>query len=174
MTPTVTPTLTPTPTATPESCRQLLINGGFEEGSGWVMANTTYPAGYSTDQVYAGARSLRAGIPASGINTYSYSNAVQTFDLPADAGQITLTAQVWRGSTAADSDFQYLWIEVAGGTMQKVFQSRQNTQAWEALTYDLTGLKGKRITLRFGVYNTGSGGKTVLYADETSVESCTP
>lgn len=88
-----------------------------------MLASTAYPAGYSADQVYAGVRSLRAGIPASGVNTYSYSNAAQTLDLPADAGQITLTAQVWRGSTAADSDFQYLWIEVAGGTMQKVFRA---------------------------------------------------
>ena len=44
----------------------------------------------------------------------------------------------------------------------------------EPITYDLTGLKGKRITVRFGVYNNGSGGKTVLYVDEAGVESCTP
>nr|MBP8123044.1 hypothetical protein [Caldilineaceae bacterium]MBP9073417.1 hypothetical protein [Caldilineaceae bacterium] len=174
MTPTTTPTLTTTPTATVGTCRQLLTNGGFEDGSGWVLASTAYPAGYSADQVYAGVRSLRAGIPANRVNTYSYSNAAQTLDLPADAGQITLTAQVWRGSTVADSDFQYLWVEVVGGVTQKVFQSRQNTQAWEPITYDLTGLKGKRITVRFGVYNTGSGGKTVLYADEAGVESCIP
>ena len=71
-------------------------------------------------------------------------------------------------------DFQYLWVEVVGGTTQKVFQIRQNTQAREPIAYDLTGLQGKRITVRFGVYNIGSGGKTVLYADEAGVEICTP
>ena len=172
MTPTGTPTLTPTPTG--ESCQQLLVNGGFEESSGWTLASTAYPAVYSTERVYAGARSLRVGIPANGVNTYSYSEATQSLTLPSSAGSITLTGQVWRGSTAADSDFQYLWVEVAGGTTQKIFQNRQNGQAWEALSYDLTALKGKQITVRFGVYNNGSGGKTVLYADEVGIESCQP
>jgi len=171
---TATRTATPTPTATttPGGCQQLLTNPGFEDNTGWTLPTTAYPAVYTTERAYAGARSLRVGIPADGVNTYSYSSGYQTIYLPADASQITLRAQVWRGSTAPDSDTQYLRVTVVNGPTYAVFHGHYNAQAWEAVSYDLTFLRGNWVMVYMGAYNDGVGGKTVMYVDEAKVEAC--
>ncbi|MEZ4712238.1 MAG: hypothetical protein R3A44_33930 [Caldilineaceae bacterium] len=194
-TPTVAPTLTPTPTntptatstptntstatatplptatATPAACQQLLLNSGFEERTGWTLPSTAYSAVYSGEQVYAGQSSLRTGIAPTGVNTFSYSSGYQWVTLPTTAAHITLEAQVWRGSTSADADYQYLWVSTSSAT-SVVFQNRSNAGAWEKVTYDLTARKGQRVRILFGVYNNGGGGKTVMYADEVRILSC--
>lgn len=188
MTPTVTPTATSTPTqtptatatatplptatATPAACQQLLLNSGFEERTGWTLPSTAYSAAYSSEQIYAGASSLRIGIPTTGVNTFSYSSGYQWVTLPASAARITLEAQVWRGSGSADPDYQYLWVSTSSAT-SVVFQGRSNASAWEKVTYDLTSLKGRRVRILFGVYNNGGGGKTVMYADDVRILACT-
>ncbi|MEZ4660192.1 MAG: hypothetical protein R2911_21760, partial [Caldilineaceae bacterium] len=159
-TPTATPTPLPTATAPPATCQQLLINSGFEERNGWTLPSTAYSAVYSGEQVYAGQNSLRTGIASTGVNTFSYSSGYQWVTLPANATRITLEAQVWRGSTSADADYQYLWVSTSSAT-SVVFQSRSNASAWETVTYDLTALKGRNVRILFGVYNNGGGGKTV-------------
>ena len=173
---TSTPTATPTPTATstPGECQQLLINPSFEDDTGWTLPNTAYPAIYSTELVYTGTRSLRVGIPADGTNTYSYSSGYQWIYLPAGASEITLRAQVWRGSTGpdADNDSQYLQVTVSGGPTLDVFKGRSNARTWEAATYDLTPWRGYWVQVLFGAYNDGWGNLTVMYADEATVESC--
>ena len=172
MTPTMLPTATPLPTSTPAACQQLLINSGFEERSGWTLPGTAYSAAYSGEQVFDGQSSLRLGIAAAGVNTYSYSSGYQWVTLPANAAHITLEAQLWRGSSSADADYQYLWVSTSSAT-SVVFQSRSNASTWEKVTYDLTALKGRNVRILLGVYNNGGGGKTVMYADEVRVLSCT-
>jgi len=171
---TATPTITATPTATATlgPCQELLANGGFEADTGWTLPATAYSAVYSTERAYAGTRSLRVGIPASGTNTYSYSSGYQEIYLPADARQITLNGQVWRGSTAADADAQYLRVVVRNGPTYSLFHGRFNSQVWESVGYDMTFLKGNWVTVFMGAYNDGVGGKTVMYTDEMSVQSC--
>ncbi|PKO21332.1 MAG: hypothetical protein CVU38_15320 [Chloroflexi bacterium HGW-Chloroflexi-1] len=137
-----------------------------------MLPATEYSAVYTTERAYAGTRSLRVGIPASGTNTYSFSSGYQEIYLPADARQITLNGQVWRGSTAADADTQYLRVVVRNGPTYSLFHGRFNSQAWESVGYDMTFLKGNWVTVFMGAYNDGVGGKTVMYADEMSVQSC--
>jgi hypothetical protein len=161
-----------TPVAPPTGCEELLPNGGFEQDRNWIIPVTTRPAYYTTEMAYAGKYSLRLGIPESLGNVSSDSTAYQWLTLPGDAASITLSAQVWRGSTSADSDFQYLWV-TAGSRIYKVFQGHVNTQRWETITYDLTALRGQRIRVLFGAFNNGRAGKTVMFVDEVSVESCT-
>ena len=172
--PTLVPTAEPsaTPSPTPDTCQQLVVNGDFETDAAWILPRTTFPASYSDAQVFAGAQSVEIGIPDAGANTFAYSSAYQWLTLPADATTITLKAEVWRGSTSTDSDFQYFWVTASGVGTYKIFQERNNSQSWESVDYDLTFLKGRRVRLLFGTYNNGNGGKTVLYADNVEVESC--
>ncbi|MEM4724161.1 MAG: DUF11 domain-containing protein, partial [Candidatus Hadarchaeum sp.] len=59
-TPTASPTVTPSPIP---GCRDLIINGGFEQDDvGWEILPTAYLAGYTTTQVYHDDRSMRLGI----------------------------------------------------------------------------------------------------------------
>jgi len=175
-TPTATATVAPTATATPPpgACQQLLLNPGFEERSGWILPITRFPGAYSSEQVFAGASSLRVGIPAEGTNRLSYSTGYQWITLPATAKQITLQAQVWRSSPGGRTnyDLQYLWVTVAYNGTSKVFQSRTDTQVWETITVDLTRLRGKRVQILFGVYNNGRADRTLMYVDEATVQVC--
>jgi len=92
---TATTTRTPTPmataTPTPGACQELLVNGGFEANTGWIMPNTAYPAAYTTARAYSGSRSLRAGVDAA-PDRYSYSDAYQLVAIPANAAAVTLRA----------------------------------------------------------------------------------
>ena len=123
----------PTPTV---ACTQLITNSSFEVNGGWLLPATAYTAGYSVDQIYAGKRSLRTGIPVSGPNRYSYSTGYQYFDLPANAISITLKARVWRGGTDAAGDLQYLWVTSVGG-MSAGFEQVSQEQIWRDTFNDI-------------------------------------
>jgi hypothetical protein len=193
LTATQTVTATPTTTATASSpsptstesppttsatvgpgCTQLLLDPGFEERSGWTLPATNSPASYSSEQIFAGASSLRVGIPADARHRTSYSTGYQWIRLPAQATSITLDAEVWRSSPgpSSDKDLQYLWVTVAGGLTYRVWEGRADTQTWEPITYDLTPFKGQSVRVLLGVYNNGSGERTLLYADEVTVTAC--
>ena len=95
-TPTETPKPTPTSSATPtpptvSSCFEVIINGDFEDIWAWVIPSHGVPAGYSTDFVHGGSRSMRTGIPQGGGNIESLSTAYQTVALPPHADSATLT-----------------------------------------------------------------------------------
>lgn len=78
--------------APPEAvCEQRLLNPGFETNDAWRMASSPYPAGYDTAIVFAGARSLRSGVPIGGRDTVSYSSGFQDVAIPATASSATLT-----------------------------------------------------------------------------------
>lgn len=179
-TPTAPPTATPTRTSTPtpggDQCTELLVNGGFEDQTGWVLTATTYPATYVTDPVFAGGYSLQTGIPPSGNNVLSYSTAYQWVDLPAQTQAITFSLQIRRGSSApsaaGERDLQYLWVTPYLGSTQVLFQERRVDPEWEPLTYDLTALAGRRVRLLLGVFNDGLQGRTVMVADQLSLRSC--
>ncbi|NLE43817.1 MAG: hypothetical protein GX620_03765, partial [Chloroflexi bacterium] len=66
-----------------QDCVDLAVNGGFEAEGGWDLVNE---AGYEAALRYAGARSMRVGIPVGQTNPYTdplYSSVAQTVTLPA-------------------------------------------------------------------------------------------
>jgi hypothetical protein len=162
------------PVAVNPGCRQLLQNPGFEERGGWTLQVTKDPAAYSGEQIFSGTSSVRLGLSAAARNRSSYSTGYQWLDLPNEATSITLQAQVWRSSPGAsgEQDLQYLWVTVHGGLTYRVLEGRDNGQRWETITYDLTPFKGKSIRILFGVYNDGSGERTVMYVDDAMIELC--
>ncbi len=149
-----------------------MVNGNFEERTGWRLPVTGQTGVYSTDSAFDGAGSLRVGLLDNDPNRYTYSTGYQLIKLPANVKTITLKAVVWRASTATNRDFQYLIADPQHGRPRRVFFGLSNAQLWEPIVYDLTPLKGQLIRLILGVYNDGRNGKTAMYADAVSIESC--
>lgn len=151
-----------------------MVNGNFEEKTGWRLPITRHAGVYNTDSAFEGSTSLRVGLVDSDANKFSFSTAYQLIRLPANVKTITLKTVVWRASTstAGDRDFQYLIADPQHGRPRRVFFGINNAQLWEPIVYDLTPLKGQLIRLILGAYNDGRGGKTAMFADTVSIESC--
>lgn len=151
------------------------MNGGFESSGGWGFGTTPAQAFYVSDPalVFAGQRSLSAGIPPGGANRVSHSSAFQTIALPSGMGSITLT--VHERPVAGDSsdyreilllrpDFSYL--------TRLDRSSTAGDSQWRARTFDLTNRGGASIVLYFNTYNNGSGSTATTYLDEVSISAC--
>jgi hypothetical protein len=75
-------------------CTNQLENSGFEYNASWGIPYTPYPAGYTAEFAYQGARSMRTGISFStSSNVYSYSDAWQTVYIP--AGSTSAQLRMW-------------------------------------------------------------------------------
>lgn len=198
-TPTATPTgsatATPTPSPTPGRCVNVIVNGGFENNSGWQLNNTVYPAGIVTFPVFSGARALRAGIVHPPDNIYSYSSAQQMVFIPAGPPSVTLTFQLFATTTGAlaaqltpppvvptspldraqlADDAQMVLLFDSSGRQHVLLFQRQWYGNWQQHRIDLTRFRGQAVTLYFGVFNNGTGGVTGMYVDEVSVGYCLP
>ncbi|MBC7249427.1 MAG: hypothetical protein H5T62_04015 [Anaerolineae bacterium] len=168
---TPTPTATSTPTIAPGQCRQALVNGDFENDTGWSILQTPYQAAYTTDYAHSGERAIRLGIPPAGTNTYSYSSVEQRFTIPADAVRATLSYWYRPLSDDEGSDYGYILLRDASGRW-RTLRTTKGSADWQQSTHDLSAYAGQTVTLRFGVYNDGRGGVTALYVDDASLEIC--
>jgi YVTN family beta-propeller protein len=109
-TPTATGTASPTVTRTPSAtvtpppglaCYEAVVNGGFENNTGWEIRINPVLAEYVTTPAHSGSRSMRTGIAAGGANVLSYSPIEQHLTFPAlPAPDISSTIQLsfWRYS----------------------------------------------------------------------------
>jgi photosystem II stability/assembly factor-like uncharacterized protein len=176
------------------SARNVVVDGGFEGEGGWELPQTPQPAGYSSRVVYAGARSMRVGVD-DGPNAVAYSSARQVVAIPDDISQATLSAtiypvagvsattlqsQVYPDNLALDGagpvypaagDAQYLLLldPDTGAILDVLFWTLSNAQAWQPLSFDLTGYAGRSLKLHFGVYNDGAGGRAGMYVDDVAL-----
>ncbi len=168
-----------TPTASPvveevALCSPLLVNGGFEENAGWTTPITNGQARYSTEQAFAGERSMRLGLPENVPDLRTDSTAYQSLQLPQlphEQDQLTLRAQVWRNGVVGEGDFQYIWV-IVGNTTYRIFQNLADTNGWQPVSFDLTPFAGRRVLIFLGTYNNGSGSKASMYVDEIQVDLC--
>ena len=184
------------PPPPPGSCNNQIANSGFETYSAWNIPSTNYPAAYSGDYSYSGARSMRTGIPLwSGYNVYSYSDAWQTVYIPANATSTKLSLRllprseeaplsapetppmagtVW-GEQPLANDAQYLLIldPWSGYILETlIWWQPKNASGWLYREFDLLKYKGQSIRVQFGTYNNGYGGRSVMYVDEVRVDTC--
>ncbi len=81
--PTATPK-PPTPTPGP-FCGELVLNGGMENNSGWLININAFPASYVSGFAHTGQRSMRIGIVNYWENRYSYSSVQQGLTIPSTA-----------------------------------------------------------------------------------------
>ena len=155
---TATPPGAATPTPVP-GCQQLLVNGGFENNDGWTFKNfCNIPAGYATDIVHSGLRSMRAPV-AGYADTYAYSDGDQFVTLP--AGTKSAVLDFWWypisaepalsaaesmpsldmlraaathsvAAAATSGDIQYVLIlDSSGNTIATLLWTRSNAQTWQ-------------------------------------------
>lgn len=180
-------------TSLPSSCYEALVNGGFEGDDGWWLPLTAYPASFTWEASHSGIRSVRLGITDPGQNTYSYSSVSQAVHIPATSTAIlrfwlypmsaeaapSLAPKLPSGHSGPDlfgalaSDVQYvLVLDAADNWIGTLLWQCSNARQWTMHTFDLTSYAGQTIQLRFGVFNTGSGGVTAAYVDDATLEIC--
>ena len=100
------------------TCSEEIENNGFEWDGNWIIPVTEYSARYSTEQVYAGSRSMKTGITNPNQNKYSYSAFRQMVSIPSDAKSAILDVRLWRQSTESS----------ATNSPEPVFESHQAGQ----------------------------------------------
>ena len=176
-------------------CWEWVENGVCESDTAWEMPITRATAGYSTAQAHSPTRSIRVGI-VDGANQYAYSSARQRVVLPTVA--VTATLSFWlypvsTGTRLADDvpealeaaargqqpaaplagDAQYVLLMDDDGTiLKRLVWMREDTQAWQLYTFDVSEYRGQAIWLHLGVYNDGAGGITGMYVDDVSLAVC--
>lgn len=174
-TPTTTPTpMTPTPQltpVTPQPGTNLLTNGDFEGGEGWVFGDTPIRGDYSTATVHGGGRAACLGA-TSGPDRFSFSSVWQKVTIPPEARQVTLSAWVYRVSQdTANRDIQYIMLLNNNFRPIRTLSSGlSNNQAWEQVTYDLSDLAGQTVYVYFSVVNRGYTGRlSAMCVDDVSL-----
>ena len=188
--------LSPATSLATSGCTEVIVNGGFEDRTGWTLPVTPYQAVYSEEQVRSDSWSVRNGIVDPLHNVYSYSSAWQTVSLPADAPYVTLSFFLWPQTTepdylslpstplgiqeadAADSgDAQLVLILNEWGTeIERLVMMRENLDAgdpWQSYSFDLSHYAGRTIRVYFDAYNNGWAGVTSMYVDDVSLQVCT-
>jgi serine protease len=173
-TPPVVP-ITPPPPPPPPTGSELLLNGGFETGDGWIFGDTPQRGAYDSGVARTGSRSARVGT-VDGPDIFSFSSVWQRVSLPAQARQITLRAFVYPASKDTGlNDIQTIAMLNANFRIVKVLSRElSNSQTWEERVYDLTDLRGQTVYVYFSVYNRGGAGKpSALFVDDVSL-SWTP
>ena len=170
----------------------LIINGGFEATGGWTLPITPITGQISERVVYNGRFAAHLGLDNT-TNRYGYSSARQSFTLPPNTRQATLTFHLYpvSGETAlaAQADLlpQGRWLEpeqaVAGDTqyvllldpvtadvLKILHWELSNAQAWGRHTVSLPPeYAGRPLLLHFGVFNDGVNGRSALYVDDVSL-----
>ncbi len=172
--PTPTPSPTPTPTPSPKpSCSELLRNGGFETVGDWTINDTSYRAGYSTEQQHGGTWSMRLGVPPGGANTFSYSSIDQVVSIPANATTVSLSYWLYPLSTDLSGDWFDMLVQ-DGASWKYLYELRSDAQSWLPISQNLSAYAGRTITLRFRVFNDGGNGHTAAWLDDVSLQVCVP
>ena len=196
-TPTATPTQPPTATPVPGTCTDVMLNGGFESNTGWIFRNNPVLAGYATNPVLAGQRSLRTGISVGVANVESYSPAEQALTVPSWAASAQLrfsrynvlgetaavgavsieemampTTEAELAATSFISDFFYVIAIRNDGTIDWLLREQVNNLTWREATVDLAQYKGQTIRLQFGTYNNGLYGISRTFVDAASLVVC--
>ncbi len=177
----------------PPICSEGLVNGGFEDRTGWTLPATEYTAVYTEAPVRSGSWSVRNGIADSLHNRYSYSSAWQTVTLPHDAPYIRLHFYLYPQTTeptylslpskalgmqeadaTSSGDAQLVLIlNQYGYEIERLLMMRENINEWRHYSFDLSHYAGMTIRVYFDVYNNGWAGVTSMYVDDVSLLVCT-
>lgn len=190
--PSVTPTAIATETVVPACNIDAIVNNGFERDTGWQIPITEFSAGYTTEKEHQGAWSMRAGIPFTNLNRYSYSDFYQVVRVPDEWDQALLRFWYYPRSTEALTltgvdqadfsaaaleystlDLQYVLIlDRFGNWIDTIMWERSNLKEWTAAEIDLSDYLGQTIRLQWGVYNNGTGGITTMWVDDVELTPC--
>jgi len=174
-------------------CSEAIVNGGFEDNSGWVIPITEYSAAYSTAQAHSGSRSMRTGIANPADNIFSYSSARQKVSIPVGttsaylsfwikpfSGQVkglSLPEKPAVGTPLSElkmsGDVQYvLVLDSDFNIINTLVWQLSDSQVWTQYQFNLAAYAGRTIWLHFGTFNDGLDGISAMYADDVSLDIC--
>jgi hypothetical protein len=179
------------------ACTEGIVNGGFEDRTGWILNATEYTASYVTtpEPVHSGTWSVRTGIVNPVYNRYSYSSVRQLVSIPSGTEYIKLNFWIYpqtsedesiplylpesplsidREDAANVSDWQFVFIlNSRGEELKRLLYRRQNADAWEFHSFDLSDLKNQgTLQVYFDTFNNGINGITSMHVDDVSMEIC--
>jgi hypothetical protein len=175
------------------NCSEGLINGGFEDNSGWDIPITEYTAGYSSAEAHSGSRSMRTGIVNPADNIFSYSSARQKVTIPTGTTSAYLTFWIKPfsgevnglalpakpaigsplGKVQMSGDVQYVLILDSNfNIINTLIWQLSDSQVWTEYQFNLAAYAGQTIWLHFGTYNDGYNGISSMYVDDASLEIC--
>lgn len=154
-------------------CTDVVVNGGFETDSGWILGNN---AVLDTTVVHSGARSARLGIlpsePGPTDEDGLYSSVRQsTTLLVGSSARLQLWVEPF-GEALDTGDYHYIVLLDQWDGYHLLDKWRSNSQTWELREYDLTEYLGQDVTVYIGVYNDADDDTAVLYVDDVVVEVC--
>jgi len=165
------------PTGTAAGCRELVVNGGFEQvGQNWTQAPN--PAGRAlVTNFYRKSGQYAADLV--GVNSAT-DRLTQAIILPTDVNEITL-AHWWALLTEEVSPgaaFDRLSVELYqpdGTTRVATLLTVDNTTAeswvWNRASSDLTPYRGQSLLLRFTA-STDDSRPTRFFVDDISIQGC--
>jgi hypothetical protein len=175
------------------NCSEAIINGGFEDNSGWELPATAYTAGYSSSEAHSGGRSMRTGIVNGVDNRYSYSSARQRVSIPVGSTSAYLTfwikpfsGQINGLSLPAvptighpldevimSGDVQYvLVLDSNFNIINTLIWQLSDSRTWSQYQFNLAPYAGQTIWLHFGTYNDGLDGISSMFVDDVSLNIC--
>jgi uncharacterized repeat protein (TIGR01451 family) len=182
LTPTASPTRTAAPSPTPvessspeptAGCTDRVAGGDFEQDNpAWLSQSSCQPA-YWTGLAHGGVRSMRTGIDPGSMST-CYSTIYQVVDVPASAGNVSLS--FWYYATSDDSagDRHYALLQSeTGTTLYSFFNRYRNENEWLQVNgFSLDEFRGQKLRLSFGAYNDGNGLTSRMFIDDVVVRQC--
>ena len=162
----------------PNSCRELILNGGFEDNRGWTQAGRLGSSSISATQPASGRRSLLLGgtkAPAgSGTGGLPGSvTAYQRLSIPRDAGKVVLSFRYKSSGKASNQAAQKVRLLQPGRAVE-LMEVQKNSTQWRDARFDLSAFKGQQVLLIFevAVDDPAKLGGTWMAVDDVSVQAC--
>ncbi len=178
-------------------CSEQVVNGGFEEDTGWWFPITASRGGYSNQTWRSGARSARLGLlpgaevmplanaggPESNLlgetapAGATYSTVHQRINIPADAISASLSFWYLPRTEAGAGDWQRAALLRPDdfAMVRQLLRTISHDPAWRYASFDLSALRGQDLILYFEVFNneTTATGRTAMFVDDVSLYVCT-
>lgn len=168
------PALSPVLSADPGECAELLVNGGFEQGTtGWTQSSA---GGYELISTF-NPRTGQLGAYLAGTN-HADDSLRQAIVLPSDAASLALTAW-WSIATEEPAGvFDVLTISLLssqGELLVDLFSANNTAPVamWDEVIVDLSGYRGRSVILQIRA-QTNAFNVTDFYVDDLSLSACSP
>ena len=157
------------------TCKEIVLNGSFENEGDWIIASTARSAEYTTHVAHSGKKALRLGNVKQNDKFPNHSVVRQPILIPNNAKSATLTFWYYpissdlgggdyHGALVYNSDVSFI--------RRKLLREISNEQAWVLQTHDISALIGESVNLYFYVESDGDRKASGMYLDDVSVEVC--
>ncbi len=161
-----------------QTCTDILVNGGFETQTAWILSPSAVPPQYVNSPVQSGSWAMRLGNFGQLPNLASYSSVKQTVTIPGNAVSAQIGFSVWTQSQpSAGGDRQELLLLPPGATavsqpVQAVWTELSNIPSWRQFQFAINNQIGNTVEVYFNVYNDGLGGMTGMAIDNVTLTVC--